>query len=322
MAEISEQEIEQWVRTCFDPKPEKRMEAAKALEKHIKNPNALFAIIELTHDRDSRVRQLAREMMDNAKATYRSETVKKLDESLFKSLEEAQKQEQEVREKLEKVEDAILTEGDVKKAFNLLKDFSVDEMDEESIPEGEQLSEDDAVNLLEGIKSLDDLTEIQIRKLDSFHTSVEKSAIYRYIYNFIQTKGAGKKEITREKKRMVDDYKRKVSLAFDVAWYNIKRQELRYQIAALKDGMKRIDVESVIVTDISEKSIKKGRRFVHCMRIVVQDQSGSIPAYIEKNRGEGIKLEDNLDLEKISVQMLENELAINVLPSSRIIIKR
>ncbi len=321
-----ESEVEKWVKQAFDPSAEKRLEATKNLSNFATQPIALYTLIELTHDKDLRVRQLAREIIDMQKDSYLSDTVKKLDENLFEALKKSHAKEKEIKQKLEMVEDALIQQEDLSKALEVLKDISATELMKEpsssNLREVRKESEEKITDLLEGIKTLDDLTEDEIVKIENFTTSIEKTELYRYALSFVSGAKATKKQINDEIKRLVDAYKRKVRLAFDLAWYKQMQMERVYKIAQLKPGLKKVDIENLEVVRIEELPIRKGKKLIYFAGIHVKDETGSCLVVVEQTRAHGIKVNDMVEVEKATVESFEGSLRIVLGKGSHLIIKR
>lgn len=323
-----EKAIESYARQSFDPRPEKRIEAAKFLEQHIKSPSAVYILMELTHDRDHSVRRVAKDIIDRAKGAYISETVKKLDEQLFESLQKSKKDE-ELVQKLESVEAALLDNGDVSQAMEILKQMQIESCPEAGSEQGPvqpktREDEKEIATFFDGIKNLDmdDLTETQRNRIDSISLSIEKTPIYRYLWDFIQKFNPTPKAMKDEMKRIVDNYKRDVKFAVDLAWYRHRQTERELTVSQLKPGMKKVNIVNLSVVSVSQIQRKKGKKFLHMLGVEVRDSTGNITILIEPERGEGIRPDDVLELEKAIVLEEEGKLWILLCKGAKLIIKR
>lgn len=354
-----EKEIESFARMSFDPRPEVRIAAAKSLEKYVRRPSAVYILMELAHDRDLHVRQTAREIIERAKGAYINETVKRLDEGLFASLQK-DRTDQEVIETVDKLEEVILVEKDYTKAMEMLKKMvdrdtsqkinadqtksitehemledikdidhqrNVSSLDEKRASQQHIASKEDeheVATYFDGIKNLDidDLTESQRNKIDSTTFSIEKTPIYRYVYEFIQRFNPTPKAMRDEMKQIIERYKRDVKLAVDLAWYRHKSAERELKIIQIKPDMKKVNLYDLKVMAVAELQKKKGRKFIHYNEFTVEDGTGSIKVIIEHPRCDGIKQGDLLDIEKAIVITENNTISLLVGKTSKLIIKR
>ncbi|MEM3609733.1 MAG: hypothetical protein QW076_02385 [Candidatus Anstonellales archaeon] len=346
-------EIMHYIRMSFDSNPKKRIEAVNGLAKHSKNPNALYILLELTHDLDHEVRTLAREAIEKAKGEYITTTIKELDEQLFNALKSTKEEEKELIEKIEEFEEELLSSAiEPKEAIDILNELKIKILsaDDLSIPakEADINEEKEVRDYFEGIKNLDidSFTEEQIAKIDSVTLSMEKKPIYKYLYNYIENANPTQKQLKNEIKRLLKEYERELKFAADLAWYRIKKSERQLSIVQLRVGMRHVNLENLEIVEISETKLKIKRKAMFCNMLKVKEKADKkLVDYVEegnesklksdkkvdenigfviveKHRTEGLKIGDIIDIEKGNVVLHEEKICVLVGKNSKLVIKR
>lgn len=322
--------VDKLVSLTYDSSPKVRAKAALALER-VDDPRAVFALLELTADKEKEVNKTAREILDRVKGRYNDALVS-LEKLFAETVKAAEKEEEqdysEIKKKLMPSLEKLFSRVDKKKAKrireklmpSLEKLFSgkgkrfvtVEEREErpaalaeatvimrdplsglEHVPHSINEEEDEGADVLE--KDVEEKHEIP-----SSVVFKDRQSIFERAEQLASNPEVTDSMLKVEEKRIVGALKKEVSLAFKVAKRKARGNRVK-GLLYIKDGMSNISTQDVTAGSVESISYKKGRRRIYMFRIVLVDESGKFPLYLSKIRGKGILEGDTVRLENAYV---------------------
>ena len=334
-----QESIDQLISLTFDESAAVRLEAAKKLKKYIDDPRGIFALIELTSDKNPMVSDHAKTVLDRVGGLNNKAV---LDLQLIFSENKGKSEAQGVRERILPKIDELFIDAERKQKF---KDSVIPTLDffithetmyrvsdkEDAIGQSQQLQ---GVELpIERIEherprrldrpAKDPLAIENIEFVEFAETlapaEIEKLPMFKFAYELVSS-GLGKKELAMEKKRLLANFKREADLAFEVAV--AKFQHGRYTaIPAMKEGMRRIDTEELKLVSSGNVMNKTGKK-VQYVRLVLSDGRDTVHACLPTEKGEGLRAGDTVQLLRAEMKRINGELALSVRKTSRILVSR
>ncbi|MCX8195092.1 MAG: HEAT repeat domain-containing protein [Candidatus Micrarchaeota archaeon] len=350
--------IDRLVAQAFDSDPKVRLKVAEELGKS-DDPRAIFALIELSSDKEEAVKEAALRSLDKFKKEE-GEAIVSL-EKLFAERRETKKPEEvpQVQQKMLPTIEKLFSHYDPKKRESvkrkllpsLEKLFGIRQLPHspdplhgvESISHPEEKSEEaappqesapkNATNFPFGQED-DDEAEKVPQKSHLLEIEQEEEAegeekeegnemaankYYQLAYRIATTPGMGKAELKREQNRIISNFKKEVGMAFKMAEERAKEEGLA-SFSNLKPGMKNLSFSEMQVVGISD--IGYGARKKPFAKIRLSDGKKEVSLLVPHERAGGISASDKIALKGVSVDFLveSNEVVLVAKPKSKIII--
>ncbi len=347
--------IDKAVPLTYDSDPRIRLKAAQFLATKVEDPRAIFALIELSGDKDQSVSGFAKQSL--GKMEDPSGTISSL-EQFFMHKEELAKDEtsqKTAKEKLMPSIEKLFSRMDGKKASRLRQklmpsieklfspryaspppvpehrdplsgiakmhheeekeeaEFSpppkhtsqLEEMMREKLPinpsDMELVTKDEPDSeTLDEIEKDMPLEQTEEYQKASFILDL-KHNIYQRALDLATTPGIDSKSLKDEEKKLIEQAKEQIQLAFRLATLQARGKEVD-RLSNLDYGMKKISTKELIVVTADAVEHKKGARSSKLIRIMLSDASARMPLYLSLQRGRGIEVGDSLRLEDAYVE--------------------
>src|SRR3989338_6745246 len=341
-AEDKPDSIDRTVAQAFDSDPKVRLKVAEELGK-IDDPRAIFALIELSSDKDEPVKSTALRSLGKFKEEEQ-EAIGSL-EKLF-----AERKEMKKPEELPQVSQRIMPS--IEKLFSMRSAPAQDPLhgvekissaphqpsalpDSPRQVEQEEIPRQNATNFPFGQKKEPALPQksdyIAIEEDDREFASEEEereigeeelqvqNKYYHLAYRIATPPGMGKGELKREQNRLVSNFKKEVGMAFKMAEERAKEEGF-VSFSNLKPGMKNLSFSEMQITGMSD--IGFGARKKPFAKIRLTDGKREISVLIPSERASGITMNDRLSLKGVSADFLveSSEVVLVVKNKSKIIV--
>jgi hypothetical protein len=124
---------------------------------------------------------------------------------------------------------------------------------------------------------------------------------YSIAYSLATTPGVKPAQLNNERKRILDNFKKEVDLAFSLAQAKAKDEGL-ITFAGLKPGMKGLSFCEMTVTAVHE--VEFGKKKEHFCKVILSDGKKEVPAFVPVGRGRGINSGDRLALKDVKVDYI------------------
>ncbi|MEM4335447.1 MAG: HEAT repeat domain-containing protein [Candidatus Anstonellales archaeon] len=314
---MKRKELERLISLTFDESPQVRKDAAVRLGE-IDDPAAIFALLELSYDKEPEVSQTARKILEEKRNGDTTETIsfaelfeagaekpkkevfvpstkkKKLLEPIEKLFEKklgkekGEKIKAKMMPAIERIYDNVVEKKfDEKKVQNLLTSYldaigSMPEKDIESIGKVEELEK-----IEENFEKEEELEEPE--KLSEKPEGVEPT-IFRHALEVMKESEGDENIMLREMKRLKKYMSDQIDLAFSVAKSRFKQVHITH-LTEIKDGMRNINTDELFVVDVQHGEYQKTKtRKELYTRILVRDGEGSEGViYLFEGRGQFVK---------------------------------
>jgi len=125
--------------------------------------------------------------------------------------------------------------------------------------------------------------------------------VYRRALDIASTPGTTAKMLKDEEKKLLDDLKENVKLAFKLAVLKAKGREID-RLVNMQPGVKNIMTGELIVSSVETRELAKGRRVQKLVRLILSDASGRMAVYLTPQRGAGIAPYEKVRLEGAYVE--------------------
>ena len=125
--------------------------------------------------------------------------------------------------------------------------------------------------------------------------------VYRRALDIASTPGTTAKMLRDEEKKLLDDLKENVKLAFKLAILKAKGREID-RLVNMQPGVKNIMTGELIVSSVETRELAKGRRVQKLVRLILSDASGRMAIYLTPQRGAGIAPYEKVRLEGAYVE--------------------
>ncbi|MEM4194686.1 MAG: HEAT repeat domain-containing protein [Candidatus Anstonellales archaeon] len=314
---MKRKELERLISLTFDESPQVRKDAAVRLGE-IDDPAAIFALLELSYDKEPEVSQTARKILEEKRNGDTTETIsfaelfeagaekpkkevfvpstkkKKLLEPIEKLFEKklgkekGEKIKAKMMPAIERIYDNVVEKKfDEKKVQNLLTSYldaigSMPEKDIESIGKVEELEK-----IEENFEKEEELEEPE--KLSEKPEGVEPT-IFRHALEVMKESEGDENIMLREMKRLKKYMSDQIDLAFSIAKSRFKQVHITH-LTEIKDGMRNINTDELFVVDVQHGEYQKTKtRKELYTRILVRDGEGSEGVvYLFEGRGQFVK---------------------------------
>ncbi|MCX8197357.1 MAG: HEAT repeat domain-containing protein [Candidatus Micrarchaeota archaeon] len=340
LAETSEEkpdQIDSLVAKAFDSDPKVRLHVAQELGK-IDDPRAVFALIELSSDKDEQVRTAAQRSLDNfkeekdaiislekllaeRKESPQPSSSSKVSQLMAPTIEklfshyEPQKRESVKRKLLPSLQKLF---GFSKQDLDPLQglDHIAPEMKEEMAAKEEQKPQNAANFPLEKHQEppLEEAEEQQQKE------EFEQSKLFEIAYRIATTPGFGKADLKREQNRILSSFKKELSLAFKMAAAKAAQEGLA-SLSNLKPGMKNLSFAEMQVISVSDAPIASSKKKAY-VKLRISDGQKEQALLVPQERASGISPQDKIILKNVWVDFLveSNEVVLVVKPKSKILV--
>lgn len=125
--------------------------------------------------------------------------------------------------------------------------------------------------------------------------------VYRRALDIASTPGITSKMLKDEEKKLLDDLKENVKLAFKLAVLKAKGREID-RLVNMQPGVKNIMTGELIVSSVETRELAKGRRMQKLVRLILSDASGRMALFLTPQRGAGIAPYEKVRLEGAYVE--------------------
>jgi len=141
--------------------------------------------------------------------------------------------------------------------------------------------------------------------------------IYHYALHIASTPGMGKADLKREQNRLINDFKRRVELAFKIAGQQACHDGCT-TFSGIKPGMKNLSFADMPISSISE--IAYGPRRKPYARIMLFDGKKELALLVPRERAGGITTEDRVAAKKVAADFIveKSEVVLLAGPKSQI----
>ncbi|MCX6772082.1 MAG: HEAT repeat domain-containing protein [Candidatus Micrarchaeota archaeon] len=129
----------------------------------------------------------------------------------------------------------------------------------------------------------------------------EPDDIYHYALRIATTPGMGKADLKRESNRMISDFRRKVELAFRIA-FEQAREEGCATFSSVKPGMKNLSFSEMQISSITE--IAYGPKRKPYARIMLFDGKREMALLVPRERAAGITTNDRVAAKKVAADFI------------------
>ncbi|MGB9719121.1 MAG: HEAT repeat domain-containing protein [Candidatus Anstonellales archaeon] len=314
---MKRKELERLISLTFDESPSVRKNAAIELGA-IDDPAAIFALLELSYDKEPEVSQTARKILEEKRNGETTETIsfaelfeagaerpkrdtfipstkrKKLLEPIEKLFEKKLGKEKGERIKarmmpaIERIYDNVVEKKfDEKKVQSLLTSYldaigSMSESEMESIGKVEELEDiEEKVGKEEGLEESEKLTE-EVKGIEP--------TIFRHAIDVMKESEGDENIMVREMKKLKKYINDQIDLAFNIAKNRFKRVHITH-LTEIKDGMRNINTDELFVIDVQHGEYQKTKmKKDFYTRVLVRDFEGSESVvYLFEGRGQFVK---------------------------------
>ncbi|MEM4348288.1 MAG: HEAT repeat domain-containing protein [Candidatus Anstonellaceae archaeon] len=345
MQEDKPDQVDALVAKAFDSDPSVRLQVARELGK-IDDPRSVFALIELSSDKDEQVRQAAQQSLDNFKDEEK-EAIVSLEKLLAERKESSQQSSSSSKvsqlmvptiEKLFSHYEPQKRESVKKKLFPSLQKlfgFSKQDLDplqgldkigtvEKEEPLNEEPKPQNASNFPIGQHqepALPQREETPVKEEELDEAPVEQGRLFEIAYKLATTPGIGKADLKREQNRLLSNFKKELSLAFKLAAAKAAQEGLA-SFSGLKPGMKNLSFAEMQIVSISDAGHFEGTRKKPYAKIKLTDGHREQSVLIPVERAEGLRPQDKIILKNVSVDFLveTQEVVLLVKPKSKILL--
>jgi len=128
--------------------------------------------------------------------------------------------------------------------------------------------------------------------------------IYKRAYLLAITAGIKASDLNKEKKRLINETKKNIALAFKLALKKAQQEGGIESLSGLKVGMKKINTLPLEVIEVLEVNIEKNKKQIPYSKLIVSDGKTSLPFYLDKKKAEGIKKTDHIAIKGAYVDYL------------------
>ncbi|MEM4554425.1 MAG: HEAT repeat domain-containing protein [Candidatus Anstonellaceae archaeon] len=338
--------VDALVAKAFDSDPSVRLQVARELGK-IDDPRAVFALIELSSDKDEQVRQAAQQSLDNFKDEEK-EAIVSLEKLLAERKESTQQQPTSSSkvsqlmaptiEKLFSHYEPQKRESVKRKLFPSLQKlfgFSKQDLDplqgldkigtveKEETPR-EESKPQNASNFPIGQHqepALPQREETPAKEEELEEAPVEQGRLFEIAYKLATTPGIGKADLKREQNRLLSNFKKELSLAFKMAAAKAAQEGLT-SFSGLKPGMKNLSFAEMQIVSISDAEHQEGVKRKPYAKIRLTDGHKEQAVLVPHERAAGLKPQDKIILKNVSVDFLveTQEVVLLVKPKSKILL--
>ena len=279
-------ELSKLIAKCYDNDPGVRKGIIPELLKYKDHPAASFALLELLFDKDESVREEARKALgvERDPAVSYDEMIEGSVRDVVKEIKE--KVPEDKREKIDTFIQPLFKEKKKGMAKQLLEflDTEIGTVAEEMEEEVEEPTE-----------APDD--------------------VYGRFYNMVKL-GMNERELKWE----ADKLKKEIEKAYKAALKKLKKKPFR--LSELKPGMRSVYLEGLRVLGVSTGISGTGKSAKEYVKLIVDDGETQIPVYIFEGKGEGIRKEDIISLERAYTKEIKDQLSIVAGKRARITITR
>lgn len=310
-------ELEKLISLTFDESPSVRKEAAIKLGA-IDDPAAVFALLELSYDKEPEVSQIARKILEEKRNGETAETMsfaelfeagaekpkkdaivpstkrKKLLDPIEKLFEKKLGKEKGERIKarmmptIERIYDNVIEKKvDEKKVQNLLTSYldAIGSMPEKDIASIGKVEELETVG-----ENAEENGEGEESEGFAEQPSRVEPAIFRHAIDVMKESEGDENIMRKEMKRLKKYMSDQIDLAFRVAKSRFKQVHITH-LTEIKDGMRNINTDELFVIDVQHGEYQKTKtsRALYT-RVLVRDFDGSEGVvYLFEGRGQFIK---------------------------------
>jgi len=311
---MKRKELERLISLTFDESPSVRKEAAVKLGE-IDDPAAIFALLELSYDKEPEVSQTARKILEEKRNSETTETLsfaelfeagaerpkkeipapstkrKKLLDPIEKLFEKKLGKEKGERIKakmmpaIERIYDNVIEKKvDEKKVQSLLTSY----LDAIGSMAEEEMGSIGKVEELERIDEEEEEAE-DVEKVAEKPESLE-GGIFRYAMDVMRESEGDENIMLREMKRLKRYMSEQIDLAFSVAKKRFKQVHITH-LTEIKDGMRNINTDELFVVDVQHGEYQKTKtKKDFYTRVLVRDGEGSEGVvYLFEGRGQFVK---------------------------------
>jgi len=316
---MKRKELEKLISLTFDESPSVRKDAAIKLGQ-IDDPAAIFALLELSYDKDPDVSQTARKILEEKRNDDTAETFsfaelfeagaekpkkeasfaltkrKKLLEPIEKLFEKKLGKEKGERVKakmmpaIERIYDNVIEKKvDEKKVQSLLTSY-LDAIG--SIPEAEMESmgriEEELESIEESVEKEEEAEE-ELEKETKKPEGLEPS-VFRYAMDVMRECDGDESVMLKEMKRLKKYMSEQVDLAFRIAKNRFRQIHITH-LTDIKDGMRNINTDELFVVDVQHGEYQKTKtKKAIYTRVLVRDGEGSEGViYLFEGRGQFVR---------------------------------
>jgi len=147
------------------------------------------------------------------------------------------------------------------------------------------------------------------------HEGLEKpDEVYHYALHIATTPGMGKADLKREQNRLINDFRRRVELAFKLAAEQA-REEGFATFSSVKPGMKNLSFSEMPISSITE--IAYGPKRKPYARIMLFDGKKEMALLVPKERASGITTADRVAPKKVAADFIMERSEVVLLATNR-----
>lgn len=313
---MKRKELERLISLTFDESPAVRKDAAVRLGE-IDDPAAIFALLELSYDKEPEVSQTARKILEEKRNGETTETLsfaelfeagaekpkrealvpstkrKKLLEPIEKLFEKKLGKEKGERIKakmmpaIERIYDNVIEKKvDEKKVQSLLTSYldaigSMSEVDMGSIGKVEEL---------EGIEKKVEKEEVEEPEKLAEQPEGIQPTIFHHAMDVMRESEGDENIMVREMKKFKKYVNDQIDLAFSIAKSRFKQVHVTH-LTEIKDGMRNINTDDLFVVDVQHGEYQKTKtKKDFYTRVLARDGEGSEGViYLFEGRGQFVK---------------------------------
>ncbi|MBS3068663.1 hypothetical protein J4450_08205 [Candidatus Micrarchaeota archaeon] len=340
--------IHKLVSLTFDENPRVRLAAAAKLA-DVDDPAAIFALMELSYDKDPEVKKFAHIVLDKKKSNERE--VMDLAE-IFAPPTQAADLTESMEQKKAKILSPITQLFEKKlgkhradqvksKMMPTIEKVYMKSTQHKDTENGKKAIQEFLTSYLDAISDLDSIASDQHRVEDihAFHTEeVEESThsitdielqerkelkeeetfetlpntVFKKAYDTMLASNGNEALMRRELKRTLRELEHEAKLAYHLAKHRFKETNVTH-ISKIKNGMRNVNTELLTVSEVANREYKKGREKKLLTRVLVKDENGNEGViYLFDNRGTWLKEGMYIKIVKGYVKTFSGETAITI----------
>jgi hypothetical protein len=162
-----------------------------------------------------------------------------------------------------------------------------------------------------------DASSLELAEIEEIkeRAEIEKlpDTFFKKAYETMMLSGGDEDVLKQEMNRMIEDARREIGLAFRLAKKRFKELKIT-NITKIKDGMKNIDTDVLIVRAVETIEYQKTKKVkATANRVTVNDETGNEGiVYVFEGRGAGIQPGMRIKVKKAVVMVVRGETALTI----------
>ncbi|MCK4319283.1 HEAT repeat domain-containing protein [Candidatus Micrarchaeota archaeon] len=334
---MNKKELQRLISLTFDESPKVRKKTAEEIGK-LEDPGAMFALIELTYDKDKEVRETAKKILKENRnepelmsfadifGSPHKEEIKKIDESrrakILKPIEKiferklgAKKAEflkKKMMPTIEKIYLKVVRErrGKSGEMQELLSSYveALSDVDD-IVGEKKEVEEIEEIELGEvGKREIDvqkALSELEGGEeiAEVFEEKKEEgpsgNTLFRLAYDTMMASEGDEKIMEQVRKKMLKNAEDEIAIAFKLAKRRFKEVNIT-SLLELKSGMRSVTTDILIVRKVENLEYQRTKKITDVFtRVLVNDSEGNEGViYLFEGKGKELKTGQDIKIEK------------------------